>query len=144
MTGCLNETNWVGGERESYYVAGYCDECLSKYKIYGTARRYNDWLVQELLSAIGRMLRVPDKFDEVVRSTEHFQFWIKFCAVVVATNIMSGMLLDLVLKWDLDKDTHTWFTHVKTHWLAGGVALVSAALAVVLLAWHLRRHHRLP
>jgi hypothetical protein len=48
------------------------------------------------------------------------------------------------LRWDLDDDELNWLRHVKTHEIAGGVAVAALVWAAWLFWKHSARHRRLP
>jgi hypothetical protein len=144
LTGCLNESAWVGGEREAYHVDGYCPCCRKQYEQANVAAKHGDWSVTELLAAIEKMLCEPDKIDDVVRSTQRFLFWAQFGAITIAANIFAASILDIGLRWDWWDQPSEWLSHVKTHDIAYAVAALFFATGISILCSHLWRHAKLP
>ena len=143
MSGCLNESNWVGGERDSYFVAGYCTRCQKSHEQFGCAKCYKGWGANRVNSAIEELLSVSDYADKIVKSTRRTEFWVEFALVAVAMNIVSAMLMDVgIPRLDTEKDV--WFTHIKTHSSAGALALLAVIFAVILIWRHIRHRRQLP
>jgi hypothetical protein len=149
LTGCLNESSWVGGERDAYYVEGYCQRCEQQYRDMCVSPKHDRWHTEEVLAAVQRLLQVPDEIDRIVRSTQRIIFWVQFCTVTVATQIFAAAILDIGLRtdwWDdqTDQSKLAWLPHVKTHDIAYFVAAIFGAIGIGMLVRHARRHARLP
>ena len=147
MTGCLNETNWVGGERESYYADDFCQSCLKDYNHYKISVRYSRFSVEKVLFAVRAMTKVIDRFDETLLSSEKASLWLNVALVAVSLNIVDAIFVDVVwreheeLKWP--EWIQPWLL-VKPHWPALFFAAVVALFGGFYLLRHFQRHRNLP
>ena len=147
MTGCLNETNWVGGERESYYADDFCQGCLDDYTHYQVNARYSRFSVTSVCSAVRSMTKIIDDFDETIRSAEKAYLWINIALVAVSLNIADAIFVDVV--WREHEELHwpawiqPWFL-VKPHWPALLFAILVALFGGAYLARYFQKHRNLP
>jgi hypothetical protein len=147
MSGCVNETNWVGGARESYYVGDYCDACKEYYRDQHVARKYPYIDVESALSLIRSILKLPDAFDNSIKLAEKSRFWIEFAAVSVCVNITIASVLDLSIR-RLDEERMPLFSianvEVKTHLIAWAIAILAFVAASSFFTISYRRRRFLP
>jgi hypothetical protein len=143
MTNCLNESNWTGGERDSYYVDGYCQRCQNIYEEAKVVERYRQWSFEQLITALREMLKVPDQLDATVRSTEKASLWMNLAFVAIALNIFDAWIMDVALI-DFDHEASFWPIRIRPHWPALTLAVLACVSAGIYLWRYFRRRRQLP
>ena len=142
-TGCLNENAWIGAERESYNIKGYCDDCLEAYERLPVANDYARWSADQIIGAVELMARLPDRIDDVFKRLRRRSFYGEFAVLTVATGIFSNLLLDVTVRsWDIDRDFRS--VHYKSHDIAIVIASMAVLMAIGVSYSSSRARHRLP
>jgi hypothetical protein len=144
---CLNESNWVGGERASYRIEYYCRRCIGGYKRSGVLEKYKNHKVGTLLKSLFALCRVPREIEGTVRSNEKVTLWINIGLVAVSLNILDAWLFDLAVTGYDREYTPAWlhsaFTfkpHFPAITFAVGVFMIGASY----ILRYVQRRARIP
>jgi hypothetical protein len=147
MSGCLNESNWVGGERASYQIDDYCPKCKANYRLNSVRDAYRNHTTDELLASLSAIGRCSDNLDKIIRSDEKASLWFNIALVAVALNIFDAFIFDMVLAgfegdW-VPRSLHSELT-IKPHVPAIVFALGVGLVGVLYLARYVWRRSTLP
>ena len=147
MFGCLNETNWVGGERASYYIDEYCQRCVSGYVHHHVLDKYNSHPSPELFASLYALCRVSGTLDRIVKSNERAALWINIGLVAISLNILDAFIFDMALA-GYDKDLVPAWLHfaltIKPHVPAVAFGLGVFLIGASYLLRYARSRARLP
>jgi hypothetical protein len=110
MFGCLNESNWVGGERASYHIDDYCQRCVNGYMHHHVLDKYNSHPASELFGSLSALCRVSETLDRIVKSNERAALWINIGLVAISLNILDAFIFDMALA-GYDKDLAPAWLH---------------------------------
>jgi hypothetical protein len=147
MSGCLNESNWVGGERASYRIEYYCRRCVAGYKRSGVLEKYKDHKVGTLLKSLFALCRVPREIEETVSSNEKVTLWINIGLVAVSLNILDAWLFDLAVT-GYDREYSPAWLHsaltFKPHFPAVTFAVGVFVIGASYLLRYVQRRRKIP
>jgi hypothetical protein len=147
MSGCLNESNWVGGERASYYIEDYCQRCISGYEHYHVLGKYESHTLTELLRSISALCQVADNIERIVKSDERATLWLNIGLVAVSLNLLDAFIFDMALA-GYDKDYVPEWLHsaltIKPHVPAVAVGVCVFLIGAFYLVRYFRNRARLP
>jgi hypothetical protein len=146
MSGCLNESNWVGGERDSYLIDDYCPKCKANYKLSSVRHVYENHTTSELFASLSDIGRCSDNLDEIVQSNDKVSLWFNIALVAVGLNIFDAFIFDMAIEGFEDwvpRSLHSELK-IKLHVPAVGFALAVGLLGALYLLRHLYRRSTLP
>jgi hypothetical protein len=146
MSGCLNESNWVGGERESYQVDDYCRKCKANYRLSSVRDVYKNHDTSELLTSLSNICRCSDDLDEIVISNDKASLWFNIALVAVFLNIFDAFIFDMAVAGYDDEAFRSLNSELKMklHIPAVGFALVVGLLGTFYILRYLYRRRTLP
>lgn len=147
MFGCLNETNWVGGERANYHIDDYCQKCVSGYMHHHVLDKYNSHAAPEIFGSLFALCRVAEALDRIVKSNERAALWINIGLVAISLNLLDAFIFDMALT-GYDKDlAPAWLDYaltIKPHLPAVAVGLGVFLIGASYLLRYARNRARLP
>jgi hypothetical protein len=126
MARCVMEDSWSGldAERASYSEACICQECHELAENYGTANRYGDKSVEQLISAINKMCQCAETIYKDSRKS--YRNIIEVFLVVLG----AGLATNLVAGYDAQTQTDVT-TYINNHYYQVIGAVVFCLVGVV-------------
>lgn len=129
--GCNNQTAWIGGERESYYIHGFCDDCHDGYRQLGVARKYSRFQVETIIPALESLLKIPDELEARLKKNRKNKELFNIAVITIATGLISNLILDVSFD-QIDREWHFHALHVKSHASASVIALLAIIFGTLL------------